>query len=574
MKLTALTRRAVRLAARARGGLAASCLGLLMLPGLAQSAWAQGQPPPQMPLKKGMNKNPFWLPINVDDRTRSALQELQLFVKDDPSRPWVLKDRQGPATTHFRFSPPADGEYWFRVVTVDKYNRRSPADLSQESPDVIVLFDTQPPLVDLRQLPPTPEGQRVQCLVRDLHPDPSKTRFEYQTADQVWRAGDVVAGSPDTFLVPVQANFTGKIKVTAHDAADNVTVREMDLQATSTSLKPIVMGQDRGAAVPTPGQLPLNPGPPASGSGFPPVNSQPQASAPQARGVENQGPELPPCGPGTTAGSRFDPQVTQAGAQQAPAAQGAGPQGPAPVQSSLPTPEPRAVQPTSPATSRNTGLPPTRKIVNNTHVLLEYKIAEAGTGGVGKVVVYLTADQGQSWKQLCEDQDRHNKVELDLPGEGVFGIRLVASNAQGFGAEQPSPGDTPDWWIEVDRTKPFVELGSVSPGVGEDAAALWITWNARDRNLSANPVDLYYAANRGGPWTAITKGVRNDGRYRWLAPPRMRLAYLKVVVTDKAGNSAHAETPTAVALDDGTRPVLHVTNITAPGKAERPRPAN
>jgi hypothetical protein len=507
-----------------------------------------------------MNKNPFYLPVVVDDRTRSGLQEFQLYVKDDPSRPWTLKDRQGPATTSFQFRPPQDGEYWFMVVTVDKYGRQSPADVSREGPQVVVVFDTQPPLVEIQQQPPSADGQWVKCEVRDLNPAPEKTRFEYQRADQQWCPGDTVSGQPDLFLIPAQVNFSGRVKVTAFDRAGNFTVRELDLRST-TAASINVGAQDRTP----PKAFPLPQGVPAVKS-FPPPGNPPPAVAQGSRGATNDGPILNPQGPGPEAGPRIDHDVMQATVRQQPAPQGGVPEDPTPVQPYTPHEHHVAK---SPATPRNTGLPPTRKIVKDTHIKLEYQIAATGASGVGKVVVYMTPDQGQSWQMLCEDPDRRSPVEIELPREGIFGIRLVASNGHGFGADRPAPGETPDWWIEVDKTKPFVEMGSVSPGSGDDAAALWITWTARDKNLLPEPVDLYYAATREGPWTPIAKGIRNDGRYRWLAPAGMQLAYVRVVVTDKAGNTNLSETPQAVPLDDGTRPQVRVTNITAPGTGSR-----
>jgi hypothetical protein len=59
----------------------------------------------------------------------------------------------------------------------------------------------------------------------------------------------------------------------------------------------------------------------------------------------------------------------------------------------------------------------------------------------------------QSWQRLGEDANRKSPVEIDLPGEGLFGVSLVVTNGRGFGGTPPSPGDSPDWWIEVDVTK-------------------------------------------------------------------------------------------------------------------------
>jgi hypothetical protein len=229
---------------------------------------------------------------------------------------------------------------------------------------------------------------------------------------------------------------------------------------------------------------------------------------------------------------------------------------------------------TLPAASRSPGVPATRHIVSTTHVTLNYEIEQAGASGVGKVEVWVTADGGQSWQRLGEDPDRRSPVEIDLPGEGVYGVSLVVSNGRGFGATPPNPGDAPDWWIEVDVTKPFAELVSVRPGTGDDAAALWITWNARDKNLGTEPVDLYYAVNREGPWTPIAKGVKNDSRYRWLVPQEIGpLSFVRLVVTDRAGNKTLCETPQAVALDDMSRPRARVIGL-APQGGSHPSSGN
>src|SRR5207248_3167542 len=148
--------------------------------------------------------------------------------------------------------------------------------------------------------------------------------------------------------------------------------------------------------------------------------------------------------------------------------------------------------------------------------------------------------------------------------EGVYGVSQVASNGRGF-STPPRAGETPDYWIEVDLTRPTVELTSVQPGVGADAKAVVIQWQAQDKNLTDGPVDLYYSQNREGPWTAIARGVKNDGRYRWTVPPQAGPnAYVRVVVTDRAGNVCQCETLNAVVLDDLSRPRVHITGVVRP----------
>src|SRR5262245_52201462 len=122
--------------------------------GLAVSgaAWAGGAPPEPtapddggMPAKSYMNKNVFYLPVNLDDRARAGLQEIQLYYKVEPGQPWILKEKIPPQHNCFTFKAPADGEYWFTVVTVDRMGRMQPDDLTRKAPDVIVVLDSAPP---------------------------------------------------------------------------------------------------------------------------------------------------------------------------------------------------------------------------------------------------------------------------------------------------------------------------------------------------------------------------------------------------------------------------------------------
>src|SRR5262249_56276338 len=122
-----------------------------------------------------MNKNVFYLPVTLDERTRNGLKEIQLYGKDDPSQPWALKEKIAPNQNCFTFKAPRDGEYWFTVVTADKANRMTPGDLSNEPPGVIVVLDSQLPRVDVTSLPPAPEGAMVNVDATDAHPATSNT---------------------------------------------------------------------------------------------------------------------------------------------------------------------------------------------------------------------------------------------------------------------------------------------------------------------------------------------------------------------------------------------------------------
>src|SRR5205085_390899 len=112
-------------------------------------------------------------------------------------------------------------------------------------------------------------------------------------------------------------------------------------------------------------------------------------------------------------------------------------------------------------------------------------------------------------------------------------------------------------------TKPRAELLNVRSNPNGDDGSLHITWSAKDKNLHAEPIDLFYAVNRQGPWLPIAKGLKNDGLYRWSPAADIGShAYIRLTVHDQAGNSASSESVQPVALDDLSRPRSRVVGIT------------
>lgn len=198
-------------------------------------------------------------------------------------------------------------------------------------------------------------------------------------------------------------------------------------------------------------------------------------------------------------------------------------------------------------------------ILNSTHATIDYRIDQVGPSGVGKVEVYMTGDGGQNWQRLQEDKDKRSPVEIDLPGEGLFGIRLAITNGNGFGGTPPARGDAPTCWIEVDTTAPFAQLRPIDPAQN---GVMELRWTASDKNLGPEPITLHYKTRIDGPWQIIARNVKNEGLYRWTFPrDQGSQFFVKIGVNDLAGNSAHVETPNAIVLDI-TEPHASVVGVT------------
>jgi hypothetical protein len=537
---------------------------------------AQAPAAPKLPDKTYISKATFDLPVIINERARTGLREVQLYVKEGPTGSWVLKEKAYPGVTRFNCRLEKDGEYWFSVATVDQTGRSIPFDINREPPGVIIVLDTQGPRVELRALPASAEGMCVMCEVQDANPNPFQTRFEYQTGDHVWRSLPAMPNQPECFCIPKQAVLTGMVKVTCTDRALNTTVREFSLAA----LTPLAPTVQQMASDPTPPSV-VDKGPnierpdataikQAQNQSSGVVSDHAPAQVPLPPAVDSavelvKGPPIPPP-PNPIVKALSTDLVTVV--QDPPAVS------PSPKSSLVPQQAAKSSHPTLAPAGREQG-EGVRHIVNNPSMTLEYKIEEEGKSGIGKVEVWYTRDGGESWDVLCDDPDRKSPVHFKLPGEGVFGIRLVVSNSRGFGAEPPKAGDAPELVIEVDTTAPAAQLLSAKLGPTDDNACIDITWTADDKNLGSAPIDLYYSVNLGGPWTPIVKGLRNDGKFRWYLPQAIgKQAFVRLVATDLAGNSCRSEINQPVALDDGTRPHASITGVSPANQQATPPSGN
>jgi hypothetical protein len=471
-----------------------------------------------------LNKSVISLPIHIDEPSRSQIQEIHLYVKDHASSPWALREKVGPTQKAFTYQVPRDGEYWFTMVTVDKQGRSYPNDLAKEPPGLVVVIDTQPPQIQLTNLGSTPEGQLIQCDVQDLNVDRAKARLSYQGGDRVFRSLEPVQGRPNVYCIPSQAVCTGIVRASAEDLAGNQAQREVHLNQMTT--RAVAQPNPLPQSVLTPSPLPV----PSWPSIDPPKTLPPSVTGtPEVKPSEIQKPATGPSRPDGSDGPHFLERT---------------------VSDSSPI-----VAPVTNVQQTKHEEPLKRQFVNSRKVFLDYQIENAGQSGVGKVEVWITCDRNKSWQKLSEDTQRKSPVEVQFPGDGLFGVTLVASNGRGVGAAPPAAGDTPDWWIEVDTAKPTAQITKVHSVFENGQSFVHIQWTAQDKNLDDAPVDLFYAATPQGPWLPIAKGLKGEGQHRWAAPREIGAqAHIRLSVRDAAGNTSDVNALEPVSFDDPARP--------------------
>jgi hypothetical protein len=189
------------------------------------------------------------------------------------------------------------------------------------------------------------------------------------------------------------------------------------------------------------------------------------------------------------------------------------------------------------------------KVVNTTEMNLSYSLEEVGPSGVSVVELWFTRD-GRTWQRQGEDPDKASPFQVKFNSEGQYGLTLVVKSGVGLGDRPPQTGDAPQMWVEVDLTKPAVEVRGVEAGRGADAGNLTVVWRADDKNLAAAPISLSYAENPEGPWTPMVGGLENTGRYVWRIPPATPYRFhVRIEAVDKGGNVGRADTPKPVIVD-------------------------
>ncbi|MEL7499906.1 MAG: Ig-like domain repeat protein [Planctomycetota bacterium] len=169
---------------------------------------------------------------------------------------------------------------------------------------------------------------------------------------------------------------------------------------------------------------------------------------------------------------------------------------------------------------------------------LPYGIDAIDPSGVGKVDLWITTDDGQTWKNWGTDPDSVSPFPVEVQNDGRYGFRVVVHSKDGLAGVGPSAGDDADLWVNVDTQAPLAQIQSAPYGRGDYVGKLIVNYRAGDNFLTLRPVTLSYATNPEGPWQEIESGLRNESMYVWnlnrhQVPDNV---FLKIEVVDRAGN--------------------------------------
>lgn len=194
---------------------------------------------------------------------------------------------------------------------------------------------------------------------------------------------------------------------------------------------------------------------------------------------------------------------------------------------------------------------------------------------ISEVTVWSTEDRGASWKVLARDVDLRSPAEVELPGDGLFGLFVVVGNATGFSSQPPTGGTQPQQWIFVDATPPVVQLHALTQTDSGVGPVVQVRWTAMDSYLPTRPIDIQYRSDGQSEWQhAAPDPLPNTGRFDWQVPSTAAKLTVRLVVHDRGGNRTTTE-PQTLTIDreqpasprqqTASRPVAPWKSISAQG---------
>ncbi len=455
----------------------------------------------------------FRIPFGVEAADRSIV-EVELFVSEDSGFTWTRVNKTTPDHPSFTFKATRDAEFWFAVRTRDKDGKFYPGEDEPVEPSMKVIVDTVPPSMVLE--PDGRRGSRVAARweVRDENLDKLSLVLEYQAEGaSAWRqvpiANKGLIGSATW-----EAGTAEPLRVRGSivDKAGNKAEQTIAISE-GTPQNPGMIGNDS-----TENTAP----PPFSRftSSTSSISSPPPEELPRGTPELDSYPRPSPMNPrGASAPSGFDASAFGGGG-------GIGAGSPSPGGGGA-------------AAGGGQTL-----LVASPQFPLQYAVEDAGPNGPASVELWVTQNSGRSWTRRGEDPDRTSPFQVDLGGDGTFGLCLVARSASGLGDQPPAPGDPPQSWVEVDSTPPIVQLDPPQVGTGQNLGKVAIRWRTSDLHPGQQPVTIAWRTDLpGANWYPIAERIENTGQYIWSVPPNVPARFhLRVDVLDTVGNRGTAET--------------------------------
>ena len=525
---------------------------------------------------------PFRLPAKPSPD--SAPQRVTLSVSKDQGGTWEQASEASPSAGSFTYRATADGEYWFRLRSVDAKGRTR----GGEGPDMRVLVDAAGPHIAARVW----KGTDGEIVCRYAAIDDSvrldSLTFEYRgKGDASWKkiaAVGILARESPAHMVGEEIWWAGEkveemtVRIAISDSAGNKTTRNFLLEPTDPGIDQAALSKELGA-MPLPTQeMPMHgqaPGVPASAQTSGLLGSQTAApgiaatpgswaaesatawSSEASSGKSTLAPQsvlVKRVGSGDLSG--FEPQIAAQDPKRPDILAGNGLQLPAGVAAQNPEADTASAPAFAPGLGPRSGRQSLEyrgkalQLVRSRRFAWDYEFqSDRPDTDPIRVELWSTRDGGVTWQCSAVDDDDKSPINIALPSSGLYGFRLEVVPDIPDPEGGPRSGDMPDSWVGIDDEPPQVELIEVTRTKTGEPGGILLRYTSHDQLLVPRSGRLLYSPNMDGPWATIAESVETQGEYRW-QPARSVPAkvFVRVEATDAAGNVGSATSGEKVSL--------------------------
>ena len=500
----------------------------------------------------------FVIPFNVDV-TGQAPREIQLEFSENGGKSWSLYSSGDVRTKQFHFQAKVDGEYQFRLKTLDSEGRR----FDNPGEPLRVVVDTTKPeaklMVDIDQ-----RGvMQAEFEIADAALDPLSIQLAYQTETMSqWQEIPFESSqgrSPSAWLGSGSWSIPSGtrqlvVRLTAKDKAGNpielTRLPQLPRSAAANGSLQLASGkyQDARNASRSAATAPV-------GSGLPELSleSLPKVEVIGGTRLENSDRAA---SPENQMANRSDGRTSKLPVRTLSDEEFEHFKSQTPIsltakrterslfvqEDIVPSATPSASLEIEPKTTRIPGQSQFHREIkrlysNSKAFSLDYNIDNDPDAPISIVELWGTSDEGQTWQLWGQDPDRASPFDIEVEAEGLFGFRMVIVGTNGLASNRPRNGDNADAWIHVDIVPPQAKIVSALYGKGKESGSMIIEYRANDDFFTDRPITLSYSQTPTGPWSTIASGVRNNGRYVWPADPSLPTSiYLRIEAYDAAGN--------------------------------------
>jgi hypothetical protein len=492
---------------------------------------------------------PFRLPAARD--ADAAPRRVVMGVSKDLGITWEPAGEVPPSAGSFTYRAETDGEYWFRIRSIDAKGRMR----GGAGPDMRVLVDAAGPRIAARVW----KGVDGEIICRYAATDDSlqvdDLKVEYRSGtDPAWKplaAAGILSREAPAHMVGEDIWWAGEkvdsltVRITIADRSGNQAVRQFSLEPSDPGIDQTALARELGIP-----PLPTRESSPTAVAGIPSMPGSIMDASPTTSVLAAGNGWPAEAVPGWPAGSHAAPDD----GHNAPVG---GRVNRFVSRDPVATPGmPLDATQDSFAAAAAAGGPAMHyrgrplRLSTSRRFAWEYEIHRRDPEDRPlRVELWSTRDGGVTWQRAGIDTDGASPIDVSLPAAGLYGFRLeIAADAHEAEITPPS-GTPPETWVAIDDVPPEVDLEAAATTLPDGRTGVDIRYTSRDELLAPRSVKVSFSPHADGPWSTIASGLDTEGIHRW-EPERSvpARAFIRVEARDVAGNPGHAVTTEAVTV--------------------------